>query len=167
MLYHFFKTYKDILLITFISMCLFAIPLLVENLFHKTLNSNIIYANSYLSSNYIVIEEENYVKVVKSIEGNPLAYNGKSISFYGIVVKPYKKSQTAFYVSRLLIFCCAADSESIGISVEWDKAPSLKEGEWVRVFGLLDSKKGKNNKFHPVIKAASVKKIKPMNQYVY
>ena len=25
----------------------------------------------------------------------------------------------------------------------------------------------KNNKFHPVIKAASVKKIKPMNQYVY
>lgn len=150
----------------------FIAPFLFDFVTENLSNLYLVYAqNDLKNASCIVFNEENYVKTVKSIEANPLNYEGKSILSYGIVLKPYKNCTNGFYLSRIYIWCCAADAVTIGFPVEWTNAYTLKEGEWVKVSGLINVKKvktNKNTKYTPFIQAISVSKINRMkSQYVY
>jgi uncharacterized repeat protein (TIGR03943 family) len=40
-----------------------------------------------------------------------------------------------FLLVRFKMTCCAADATPVAVPVQWEKAGSLKEGGWVKVFG--------------------------------
>ena len=72
-----------------------------------------------------------------------------------------------FALARMMMSCCAADMQPVGLLAQWSGAQELTDGEWVEITGTL-SKKPYKAGFDPYIIAASVKKIDPPGrEYIY
>jgi len=72
-----------------------------------------------------------------------------------------------FALARMMMTCCAADMQPVGLLAQWSGAQELTDGEWVEITGTL-SKKPYKAGFDPYIIVASVKKIdSPQREYIY
>ena len=72
-----------------------------------------------------------------------------------------------FALARMMMTCCAADMQPVGLLAQWSGAQELTDGEWVEITGTL-SKKPYKAGFDPYIIVASVKKIdSPGREYIY
>ena len=72
-----------------------------------------------------------------------------------------------FALARMMMTCCAADMQPVGLLAQWSGAQELTDGEWVEITGML-SKKPYKAGFDPYIIVASVKKIdSPGREYIY
>jgi len=72
-----------------------------------------------------------------------------------------------FALARMMMTCCAADMQPVGLLAQWSSAQELTDGEWVEITGTL-SKKPYKAGFDPYIIVASVKKIdSPGREYIY
>ena len=72
-----------------------------------------------------------------------------------------------FALARMMMTCCAADMQPVGLLAQWSGAQELTDGEWVEITGTL-SKKTYKAGFDPYIIVASVKKIdSPGREYIY
>lgn len=98
---------------------------------------------------------------------------GKSIELSGFVFKDNSFENNQFVVARMLMVCCAADAEVVGLLCEWEDGKTLKSDEWVKVTGVIDMTKMLNiysgeEEEIPVIRADSVEYIDPpLTKYVY
>jgi putative membrane protein len=111
----------------------------------------------------IIFNEKNYIHYLEDLGNNLDKHIGKRIKITGFVLKQEGMARNEFVITRMLINCCAADSQVLGLVVRFDKAESLKKDEWVTVEGIV----GSSDK-HAVIQAAKVSKSqKPNNQYIY
>lgn len=93
---------------------------------------------------------------------------GAKITISGSVWKDSKLfEQNEFAVARMMMVCCAADLQPVGLLAQWDSVETLTDGEWVEITGTL-SKKPYQDGFDPLIIAESVKKIAPPErEYIY
>lgn len=72
-----------------------------------------------------------------------------------------------FALARMMMVCCAADLQPVGILAKWDEHQTLTDGEWVEITGTI-AKTPYKDRFDPLIIVESVKKITPPQQeYVY
>lgn len=72
-----------------------------------------------------------------------------------------------FAVARMMMVCCAADLQPVGLLAQWENTESLSDGEWVEITGTL-SKKPYKDGFDPLIIVESAKKIDPpTREYIY
>jgi putative membrane protein len=111
----------------------------------------------------IIFNEKNYIHFLEDLGNNLDKHIGKRIKITGFVLKQEDMARNEFIITRMLISCCAADSQVLGIVVRCDKAETLSKDEWVTVEGIV----GSSDK-HAVIQAAKVSKSqKPNNQYIY
>lgn len=87
------------------------------------------------------------------------AYNGKTLEFLGIVAKDRKMPRCEFAVGRHIMTCCVEDIRYGGVVAQWENAPTLKTGDWVRVTGKI---KQEFNEMYgekgPVLKVMKVEK---------
>lgn len=60
-------------------------------------------------------------------------YEGKNVRFKGMVLKPEEFPEGRFVPGRMAMTCCAQDMQFLGFACDYDKAPSLKEKDWVVV----------------------------------
>lgn len=125
-----------------------------------------------IEGNTIVVDTNNFTQVTDDMSYNdPNKYKGKSISITGFVYRDDTVSKNEFVVGRLMIICCTADAEVTGVLCDWSKASTLKNDQWVKVTGKMDSELHKfegKNQMIPVIRVDHVEPIdKPKNQYVY
>ena len=68
---------------------------------------------------------------------NTNKYMGQKIKITGFVYKDETTSKNEFVVGRLLINCCAADSEVTGLLCDFDNASSFNTDQWVTVTGTI------------------------------
>lgn len=76
-------------------------------------------------------------------------------------------------VARLIMVCCAADAQVVGLLSNYEKTAELEKDQWVRVEGKItyidnaDKKYGEDPKV-PMINVSKVEKIEqPSNPYIY
>lgn len=120
-----------------------------------------------LQNNIIVVNDNNFEKWTEEISYNMAKYEGKKIVLTGFVFKSKEFKENEFVPARLMMSCCAADLQPVGLLCHYDKAKALKQDTWIIVKGkikILDF----NGEKIPVIIAESIKNTqKPSNEYVY
>jgi putative membrane protein len=136
---------------------------ILMNIDNVTNLDGIININNNLQN--IELNENNYVKILHDIGKNVGRYKGKKIKLSGFVYKDSQQASNEFILSRLVMTCCAADSQVIGIKSVWQDTPNLNNNEWVKIEGNIElSQDGVS----PVIRIEKIEKIKrPDNIYVY
>lgn len=60
-------------------------------------------------------------------------YEGKTVQFVAMVLKPKDFPKDFFVPGRMAMTCCAEDMAFLGFACEYDKADTLKEQQWVKV----------------------------------
>lgn len=129
-------------------------------------------ASDSLKDNTLVIDGKNFTQITDDICYNsPNKYEGRRVTITGFVYRDDSKLKNEFLVARLMMVCCAADTEVVGLSCDCSKASTLKNNEWVKITGVIksetcniDSKKN----IKPVIRVENVEHAEqPKNQYVY
>lgn len=116
-----------------------------------------------IEGNEIVFNENNYIHYLEDLGSNLNKHTGKKIKIAGFVLKKDNEKKDEFVVSRMLINCCAADSQVLGITVKYDKANTLKDDDWIKIEGVVTSKGN-----HAVIEVNKLQKIeKPNIPYIY
>jgi putative membrane protein len=116
-----------------------------------------------INGDTIMFNDRNYVHYLEDISSNIEKHVGKKVVIGGFVLRDKSFDKNQFMISRVLMNCCAADSQAVGIKCEYMLAGNLKEGEWVRVEGILGVEKDT-----PVITVQKLQRTeKPKNFYIY
>lgn len=117
--------------------------------------------------NTIVLNDDNFAKWIEQIYENKNAYDGKKIELEGFVYKNLMIHTNEFVPARLVMVCCAADLQTVGLLCRYDKTTQLKRTSWVKVSGVIKVVDYCGQKT-PIIYADKVVSIaKPENEYIY
>lgn len=89
-------------------------------------------------------------------------YEGKTLQFVAMVLKPENFSDNYFVPGRMAMTCCADDMAFLGYACEFPGAGALKQKEWVRVTAAVAREYREEYQGEgPVLHAVSVEKIQP------
>ena len=120
-----------------------------------------------LQNDCIILNDDNFASAIQEINEHMNQYNGKRIELTGFVYKNLMIENNEFVPARMLMWCCSADLQPIGLLCRYDKTPSLKRTAWVKVSGLIKVVDYRGQKT-PVIYADQVVNTdKPRDEYVY
>jgi putative membrane protein len=121
----------------------------------------------------IIFNESNYIHYLEDLSSHIDEHLGKKIKITGFVLKEDKLEKNEFLISRMMMNCCAADSQILGVVGRWDKTAGLKKDDWITVEGKVGYKEekdrnGKVIKKFPVVLVEKLTRIKnPDNPYIY
>ncbi len=140
------------------------------SLFHDYRSSG---TDNYITEEILVIEESFYDDALNDIKDNTDLYVGQKVRISGFIFRHDHFDDNTFFISRLLITCCAADALITGILAEYEGISDYDDYEWVEIQGVIDSV----DYFDPwtdtnyeaaIIIAESLQQIeKPLYPYVY
>jgi len=68
---------------------------------------------------------------------HPERYEGKTVQFVGMVLRPKKFPAGFFVPGRMAMTCCADDMAFLGYACQFDGAKDLPEKSWVRVTATI------------------------------
>lgn len=102
-------------------------------------------------------------------EDHPERYDGKTVSFTGMVLKSREFPAKVFVPGRMAMTCCADDTTFIGYVCKSAFAPKLSTGDWVKVTAKVGYEYVRQyNGEGPVLSAEFVEKVEPLQEeYVY
>ena len=102
-------------------------------------------------------------------EDNLDPYMGEQASVIGFVYFDERLPNGQFFVSRIILSCCAADGYAIAMIVDWPNAASLKQDMWVRVTGPVEKAYFADDpQAMPLIRAETVEVVpQPDQPYLY
>lgn len=86
-----------------------------------------------LSADVIELNNLGYGVWYMDIMDNPKRYEGKTICFVAMVLKPRNFPTGYFVPGRMAMTCCADDLAFLGYACEYDNAQQLKDKQWIRV----------------------------------
>jgi putative membrane protein len=115
----------------------------------------------------IVMGDDNFVQWLQEIYDNMGRYEGKKIEVTGFVFKSKDFKADEFAPARLMMACCTADLQPIGLLCRYDKASELKHDTWLKVTGTIKIVDYKGEKTPVIIAGSIVSADKPKNEYVY
>jgi putative membrane protein len=120
--------------------------------------------NMFVENDNIIFNNDNFFTSLKEIYGHLEEYKNRSVVIRGFVVKE-KDIRDSFLLSRMVVSCCAADTEIIGIRCNYNKSLSIKGGQWVEVKGRFNQL---NKGEPPVLVVEVVKAVeRPEDSYLY
>lgn len=114
-----------------------------------------------------------FMNIYEDIYGNPYGYGGRAIHMKGFIYKQKGLSIDEFILSRILVSCCTADAQLVGLLCDYSKGEELTEGNWVNVEGTLEQHKFKDIisgevSVIPIIKVNKIEKLDEQdNEYIY
>jgi putative membrane protein len=115
----------------------------------------------------------NFINTYENIYGNPYDYVGRVINMKGFIYNQNGLSKNEFILSRILVSCCSADAQLIGLLCDYSEGKVFTEGTWVNVEGTIgqyeykDAKSGEINVI-PIIKIDKIEQIEvENNEYIY
>lgn len=121
-----------------------------------------------LDNGIIVMNNDNFSPWLAELYTNADKWAGTKITISGFVWKDgelFKPDE--FALARMMMVCCAADMQPVGILAQWVETAALSEGEWVQLSGIL-SKKPYNDGFDPIIIVEKIEKIsRPQREFIY
>lgn len=85
----------------------------------------------------LIITEQNFLTMMHQLweAGESLA--GREVEMEGFVFSDLSVGPEDFVLARLMMSCCAADAEMVGLLCRWPQRATLEDGQWVRVLGRL------------------------------
>ncbi|MBU5438589.1 TIGR03943 family protein [Tissierella sp. MSJ-40] len=120
-----------------------------------------------LQGNVIVIDDDNFIPWLDELYMNMIEYEGEEIEMIGFVLKDSEFKQNEFVIARLMMVCCAADTQAVGFLCNYDKASELKGDSWIKVKGFLKTIELNKEKI-PIIEIKDIENIdKPENEFIY
>jgi putative membrane protein len=115
----------------------------------------------------IDMNNNNFARWLMEIYENPELYDGTPITLTGFLFQDRSMQQDAFVTSRMMMVCCVADLEMIGLLGQYPNEIKFPSDTWVRTSGTL-SKSIYNGVSIPMIKVDTVEEVvRPKNEYVY
>lgn len=123
----------------------------------------------YDDKQLIKITDENYLEVMELIYNYPSEFIGKKISYEGFVYKTPDGEKEDNFLFRFGIIHCVADSGIFGLLTHMPEGTNVKNDEWYKVEGTIQSDYYEPFKRDiPVVEVSTLTKIEaPKNQYVY
>ncbi len=121
----------------------------------------------------IIFNEANYIHYLEDLSSHIDERVGKKIKITGFVLREKNLTKDEFLISRMMMNCCAADSQILGVVGKWVKAETLMKDDWIVVEGKVSFKeeRDENNKGlkkYPVVLVEKLTPIeKPNNPYIY
>ncbi len=104
----------------------------------------------------VVIEDRDYALFYRDLTEEAKKYDGKTVRFKALIGKDARFDKNCFGVGRHIMTCCEADIAYSAIIAKWDKADTLKTGEFVIVEGRIDIEYNKVYRRNgPVLKVTS------------
>ncbi|MBR6045978.1 MAG: TIGR03943 family protein [Ruminococcus sp.] len=115
----------------------------------------------------IKLEDKDYALWYRDIMEDPKKYDGKEITFRGLVAVDPKFPPNSFAVGRHVMTCCVEDIQYMGVAAEWTGSAALRSRDWIKVTATVRFEKSKLYKGKgPVLKVTSVSKCEPPQQEV-
>ncbi|MBK5242403.1 TIGR03943 family protein [Clostridium sp.] len=121
----------------------------------------------------ISMTSENFMNFYENIYGKPYDYVGRTINIKGFIYKQNGLNKDEFILSRILVSCCTADAQLVGLLCDYSKAEVLTEGTWVNIEGTLEQHEYIDDKYAeinmiPIIKVNKIEQIEvENNEYIY
>lgn len=84
-----------------------------------------------------VVEDDLLLEFLERIHSNIEPLIGKKVRYIGMVYKAEEFKDTELVVGRMMMFCCAADMQLVGILSETEEAQAFANDDWVEVTGVL------------------------------
>jgi uncharacterized membrane protein YcgQ (UPF0703/DUF1980 family) len=115
----------------------------------------------------IRLEDTDYALWYRDIMEDPSKYDGKTISFRGIVAVDPKFPPNTFAVGRHVMTCCVEDIAYSCVVAQWEKSAMLQTRQWVQVTGKIAVQKHKLYRGKgPVLQVQEVVMTGPPDQEV-
>ncbi|MBQ8928646.1 MAG: GTPase [Oscillospiraceae bacterium] len=96
-----------------------------------------------VNADEIEIKDEDYALFYRDIMEEPDKYNGKTLTFRGVVARDRKFPDNVFASGRHVMTCCVEDIQYCWLVCEWDKAKMFDTRQWVRLTGKVSIQRHK------------------------
>lgn len=114
-----------------------------------------------LKAPVIELDNERYGIWYLDTMDHPERYEGKTVSFVGMVLKPKQFPKDYFVPGRMAMTCCAEDMAFLGYACEYGEAAALAEQQWVKVTARVEKSYFEQYQGEgPVLRALSVERTK-------
>lgn len=115
----------------------------------------------------IHLDQDHFFMVLQDMYDNPALYCGKKITVTGMAYHGKKSSADEFAVMRLMMTCCTADLQPVGLVCTHQSASTLHDKTWVRIEGELSSKSFEQGTLPFIIVKSIAPAEKPAQEYIY
>lgn len=115
----------------------------------------------------IVMDDNNYFQWIQEIYENMDQYLGKKIQVTGFVFKSEQFDEDLFVPARMMMTCCVADMQPIGLLCVYDQVASLEDGDWIQVRGTLGMRDFEGVSSPVIIASVVEEAVKPEIDYIY
>lgn len=85
----------------------------------------------------VTIGDRDYAWWYRDLVEEQEKYEGKTVTFKGVVVKDDQIPHGCFICGRHVMTCCADDIRYSGIACVWKKSETLKTYDWVQITGTI------------------------------
>jgi putative membrane protein len=121
----------------------------------------------------IVMTNENFINNYEDIYGNSSNNIGRVINMKGFIYKQKELREEEFILSRMLVSCCMADVQLVGLLCDYKGERVFTEGSFVSIEGILGQREYKDPKSGetvviPIIQVTKMERVdKLSNEYIY
>lgn len=124
-----------------------------------------------IPSGIIELKGENFYCYLEDLQKSVNSYQGRSINVEGMIYKKKGLAKNQFVVTRLVMNCCAADSQYVGVICEYE-GNGINEAQWVRVHGDVTKTKVKDvngkERETPLVKVKKIENMEePQKVFIY
>lgn len=120
-----------------------------------------------LQDGVLVIDSGNFYPAICALYADLKQYQGTPVETVGFVFRDESFVENEFVPARLLMVCCAADMQTVGLLCRYDGTAQLAADSWVKVTGTLEAVEY-NGETIPCIAAQTVEPVdQPADAYVY
>lgn len=119
------------------------------------------------SSASILLDESHFFMILQDMYDNPTMYSGKKIVLTGMAYHKKKSPADEFAVMRLMMTCCTADLQPVGLVCVHTSSSALKDKSWVKIEGKLSSKNFAQGLLPFVEVETITPSDKPAQEYIY
>lgn len=124
-----------------------------------------------INQDHIDITDEDFGLFYLDIQDNPKNYEGKTVSFLGLVYRPESQfgQKPVFVVGRFAMTCCVEDIQFIGFKCKYKDAPKIGHRSWVNITAEVHTEFAKEYRGRgPVLYPTSIEPAdKPEEEVVY
>ena len=86
-----------------------------------------------LDADVVRIEDRDFALFFRDISEEPAKYEGKTVSFKGLIARDARIPKDLFVAGRHIMTCCEADIAYNGFACVWKDAASLKSYDWRQI----------------------------------
>lgn len=120
-----------------------------------------------INADHIKLNDDDFGYFYIDTMDRPQRYDGKTVEYTGRVLRPAELGNDAMVPGRMVMTCCEADVQFLGLIVKYAGAGSYNNGDWVKVRGTI---KAEQNQWYgctgPIVYASEVVRTSPVEKTV-